>query len=603
MKATRLHLQLKKAWFITGLFLIGLLQAPAQDQQVADSLANIYREQNLPDTAKLRVLNALAFYETRNLDLALQYAQEAIALATRLNDYINLHKGYFQTGNKKRLKGDLTEAITAYFKSIEAARKANYLVGMGKCYSAIADIYSISNNHKNAMLYYRRGIDVLLKANDSLLYATAVFNAGDELLKRNYFDSALVYFKKSGTIFSRINYLSGIAYNMGNLGMVYAHLGNPALAEQSINTSIKMLEEQEDYSPVCTYLLSMSSIYEKKKEFPAAFNYAQRSLQLALAYDLKEERSKANEQLSILYEATGNKEQALMYYKEFIRYRDSVNNLHAVQQMADLRTDYEVSKKQVEVDLLHQQKRNQRNILISLAVILLLTIAILTALFRFYKIIAREKQRSEKLLLNILPAETAAELKAKGTVDAVKFDEVTVLFTDFVQFSKQAEHIAPEVLVKSIDAYFRKFDEVSTAFGLEKIKTVGDSYMCAGGLPTVNKTHATDVVAAALQMNAYVTESLNKEDGLAHFEIRIGIHTGPVIAGIVGIKKWQYDIWGDTVNIASRMESAGMPGKVNCSESTMQIIRKHYVCEYRGEIEVKNRGSLNMYFITGEKKL
>ena len=436
MKATRLLIQLKKAWLMTGLFLIGLLQAPAQDQQVADSLAKMYREQNLTDTAKLRVLTALAFYETRNLDLALQYAQEAIAIATRLNDYISLHKGYFQTGNKKRLKGDLTEAITAYFKSIEAAQKANYLVGMGKCYSAIADIYSISNNHKNAMLYYRRGMDVLLKANDSLLYATAVFNAGDELLKRNYFDSALVYFKKAGTIFSRINYLPGIAYNMGNLGIVYAHLGNPALAEQTINTSIKMLEEQEDYSPVCTYLLSMSSIYEKKKAFPAAFSYAQRSLQLALAYDLKEERSKANEQLSILYESTGNKEQALMYYKEFIRYRDSVNNIHAVQQMADLRTDYEVSKKQVEVDLLNQQKKNQRNILVSLAIILFLTIVILTALFRFYKIISREKKRSEKLLLNILPAETAAELKAKGTVEAVKFDEVTVLFTDFVQFSR-----------------------------------------------------------------------------------------------------------------------------------------------------------------------
>jgi adenylate cyclase len=104
-------------------------------------------------------------------------------------------------------------------------------------------------------------------------------------------------------------------------------------------------------------------------------------------------------------------------------------------------------------------------------------------------------------------------------------------------------------------------------------------------------------------MNAYVTESLDKEDGLAHFEIRIGIHTGPVIAGIVGIKKWQYGIWGDTVNIASRMESAGRPGKVNCSEATMQLIQEHYACEYRGEIEVKNRGSLKMYFVTGEKKL
>jgi class 3 adenylate cyclase len=219
-------------------------------------------------------------------------------------------------------------------------------------------------------------------------------------------------------------------------------------------------------------------------------------------------------------------------------------------------------------------------------------------LYWYFKTISREKKRSESLLLNILPAETAKELKQNGKVDAVKFDEVTVLFTDFVSFSKLAEHVEPVQLVKSIDYYFKGFDEITTKYGLEKIKTIGDSYMCACGLPTANPTHARNVIQAAKEMIELVKNAMNAEDGLSHFDVRIGIHTGPVVAGIVGIKKWQYDIWGDTVNIASRMESKSEPGRINLSEITYLQIKDEFPCEYRGEIEVKNRGILKMYFLS-----
>ncbi|HLO37444.1 MAG TPA: adenylate/guanylate cyclase domain-containing protein, partial [Lacibacter sp.] len=449
---------------ITGFFLTALPQLKAQDQRIADSLARVYHETNPDDSSKLELLRNLSFNEVRNLTLSLQYAEDLIALATRLKNNIYLHRGYFQKGNKKRLSGDLDEAITAYFKSIEAAEKEKYLRGTGMCLSAIADIYSISNNHKNAMLYYRKAIAVLHQSKDSVVYGSAIYNAGDEFLNRHMFDSALLYFKRAGIIFDRINYASGKAYNLGNLGMVYANLGNSTLAEQHINASIKMLEEQEDYSPICTYLISMSKIYDENKNISSAMNYAQRSLQLALAFGLKEEVSKANEQLARLYEKTGNTTMSLMHYKQHILFRDSVNNVNEVQKIADLRTDYEVSKKQVEVDLLNQQKKNQRNILLSVSIILLLSMILLGTLYWFYKSISREKKRSEELLLNILPVETATELKQKGKVDAVKFDAVTVLFTDFYQFSKLAEYIEPEVLVASIDEYFKEFDEITDKY-------------------------------------------------------------------------------------------------------------------------------------------
>ena len=588
----------EKAYYLLIGFLCFIIQpVAAQDQKVADSLKKIYHQGVLEDSAKFELLRDLAFNEAKDYKLALQYAEELIKLSVQKGNNLYLHRGYFLKGSIKRLQGDLEEALDAYFKSGEAAGKANFIKGEGSTYGAIADIYAVSNNHPNARLYYNKAIATLRQSDDSIALASAILNSGDEFLNNKMYDSAFLYFRESKVIFDKVNYLTGQAYSIGNIGMVYANIGQSNLAEKNINAAIRILEGLEDYYPICVYLISMCDIYLQKGDEPTALNYAKRSLKLAEQYGLKEQISDANLKLSELYERAGSLNESLKYYKNYIAYRDSVNNINSVQKMADLRTDYEVSQKQVEVDLLHEEKRNQRIILLSLSIIVGLGAILLGTLYWYYKTISREKKRSESLLLNILPAETAKELKHNGKVDAVKFDQVTVLFTDFVQFSKYAEHTEPEQLVKSIDFYFKGFDEITTKYGLEKIKTIGDSYMCACGLPTINKTHARNAVLAGREMAEFVGNALKAQDGLNHFEIRIGVHTGPVVAGIVGIKKWQYDIWGDTVNIASRMESKSMPGRVNMSETTYLEIKDEFPCEYRGEIEVKNRGFLKMYFL------
>lgn len=587
----------KAYYFLIGFFFI-VLNVSGQDQKVADSLKRIYKQNILEDSAKLELLLNISFNEVNDLNLALQYAEELITLSKQMGNQSYVHNGYFLKGTKKRLQGNLEEALDAFFKSGEAARKAKSFKAEGNTYGAIADIYAVSNNHTNARIYYNKAIATLRKTDDSIALASAILNSGDEFLNNKNYDSALLYFRESGIIFEKVNYLTGKAYSLGNIGMVYANIGQSTLAEKNINAAIRILEEAEDYYPICVYLLSMCDIYLQKGDQQTAMNYAKRSLQLAEKFGLKEQISDANLKLSELYEKAGNTGESFKYYKNYIAYRDSVNNIKSVQKMADLRTDFEVSKKQTEVDLLNQQKQNQRIMLVSLFIILGLTIVLLGTLYWYFKTISREKKISESLLLNILPAETAKELKQNGKVDAVKFDEVTVLFTDFVSFSKLAEHIEPVQLVKSIDYYFKGFDEITTKYGLEKIKTIGDSYMCACGLPTANPTHARNVILAAKEMIALVQHEMNAEDGLSHFDVRIGVHTGPVVAGIVGIKKWQYDIWGDTVNIASRMESKSEPGRINLSETTYNQIKDEFTCEYRGEIEVKNRGPLKMYFLS-----
>ncbi len=213
--------------------------------------------------------------------------------------------------------------------------------------------------------------------------------------------------------------------------------------------------------------------------------------------------------------------------------------------------------------------------------------------------VVSEKKKSDDLLLNILPAEVAEELKEKGSTDAKQFDEVTVMFTDFKGFTSISEKLSAKELVAEIDYCFKGFDNIIHKYGIEKIKTIGDSYMAVGGLPVTNKTHAKDVVNAALEIAQFMENHKQQriKEGKEIFEMRIGINTGPVVAGIVGIKKFAYDIWGDTVNLASRMESSGEPGKINISGSTYSLVKNNFTCTYRGKIQAKNKGEVDMYFV------
>ncbi len=220
------------------------------------------------------------------------------------------------------------------------------------------------------------------------------------------------------------------------------------------------------------------------------------------------------------------------------------------------------------------------------------------------KIIETEKDRSENLLRNILPDETALELKEHGKVKAKKFESVTVMFTDFKGFTRYSESLSPEELVQAVDYFFSKFDAVMDKYGLEKIKTIGDAYMCAGGLPFPTEDHHLKMVQAGFEIAQIMEDAKkNTEGGIMNIDIRIGINTGPVVSGVVGTRKFAYDIWGDAVNVASRMESMSEPGKINVSKSTYLLIKDTYDCEHRGQINVKNKGMMDMYFVHGLKEI
>lgn len=211
----------------------------------------------------------------------------------------------------------------------------------------------------------------------------------------------------------------------------------------------------------------------------------------------------------------------------------------------------------------------------------------------------KEKEKSENLLANILPKNIEDELKSTGKATSSKFKMVTVLFADIQGFTKIAEQMNPEKLIDELDRFYFQFDSVVEQYNIEKIKTIGDAYMAAGGIPIKNRTNPVEVVLAALQMQKYMKELKKTKTDI--WDLRIGIHTGSVIAGVVGQKKFSYDIWGDTVNTASRMESSGEIGKVNVSSATYELVKDFFQCRYRGKMPVKYKGDIEMYFVTGIK--
>jgi class 3 adenylate cyclase len=218
-------------------------------------------------------------------------------------------------------------------------------------------------------------------------------------------------------------------------------------------------------------------------------------------------------------------------------------------------------------------------------------------------LIEQERRKSDKLLLNILPIETAHELKETGVATPRYYEMVSILFTDFEGFTTAVEKLKAIEVIQELDFCFNHFDEIVEKYGLERIKTIGDSYMAAGGLPIANQSNPADTVCAGLEIQAFMHElkAQREAEGKSAWQCRLGIHTGEVIAGVVGTKKFAYDVWGDTVNLASRMESSGEIGRVNISGATYEIIKAGFQCTYRGKIPAKNKGVTEMYF--ADKKL
>jgi len=358
-------------------------------------------------------------------------------------------------------------------------------------------------------------------------------------------------------------------------------------------------------------LRGIADVYMKTDNTALAIQYYNKARVVAEDMDdLKVELKDLYQEMALAYEKSGNYSDAFSYQSRYSVIKDTLYNIESRKKLNQIQFDFELSKKEVEINLKEARIKSERQVRLGLTGGLVLILIIAFIIYRnslqktrINKILDKQKAQIEHLLLNILPREVAYELQTSGNSKPRHFDEVSILFTDFKGFTSIADKLSPGELVEDLNECFIEFDSIIEKYNLEKIKTIGDSYMCAGNIPSRDPNHAYKIVKAALEIQAFIEKyNLRRIDKrLEPWEIRIGLHVGPVVAGVVGKKKYAYDIWGSAVNIASRMESNGTPGKVNISASTYELIKNRFDCTHRGKLKVKNLSDLDMYYVENEK--
>ncbi len=577
---------------------------------------------DLEEAMVLNMYGVSYFYEG-NFKEALNYWNLALEKAPKENDEGLGNSIELNLANTMVQFGNYPEALKRFFTLLkkEEAKKDKDQIFL--CLQNIALIYEIQNNLDKAVEYYQKAFSIYDKSGENVNQIGVCINLGELYYKFDDYKNAKQYYNRAFDLGKKLK-------NNRFLPNVYSGLGRINLADSNYTEAIQQLTQSLDLYKAGNMINFVGVTYENiahvyqaaamgnQKEFltkyfngnkEAALKKASLCADSALAIfkeigDIENVRNVYERKYEI-EKLRGNCTIALENFESFKSLNDSLFNMEKDKKITETGMQYDFDKKEAAAKA-EQEKKDiqQRNIRYSISIGLAAAILFLLVVYRQRNKIKKEKDRSEELLLNILPAEVAEELKTKGSAEAQLIDEVTVLFTDFKGFTQLSEKLSPKELVADIHECFSAFDNIMHKHGVEKIKTIGDAYMAAGGLPTANKTHAEDVVNAAIDIQQFMHEHKAKREaeGKLFFEIRIGVHTGPVVAGIVGVKKFAYDIWGDTVNTASRMESSGEAGKINISETTYALVKDQFHCEYRGKIAAKGKGEMEMYFVENKNR-
>lgn len=606
----------------------------AQDQRKVDSLLTVLSNVR-SDSAKADVLLDISeLYWFNNLNKGIGFANQSLQISNKINFKKGIVESYFSLANLYMNKGDFLIAKDYSDKILSAADKERDEKIIAMTYANLGFIYVNLGNLNEAQkfchnainfsekihflegvivgytnlgtaYYFRVNDDEALK-NHKLALKLAEDNNYKLYMAANYHNISM--FQDDDEAIQNLNLAIGLNKEMGNkLWLAYNYNSIGFLFQNNLTESIKYFQtsidiarEIDEYSIVSTGLINIGELYMDQKNYGKAKNYFEESLTYQEKSNSILIRPDLYRNLASLDTVAGDWKSAFKNQRLQMIFQDSVINAENTKKMLQASMQFEFDRKEA-LTKAEQEKKDIQQRLIRNSILTGLTGALifLVIVFRQRNRITKEKVRSDELLLNILPPEVAKELKDKGSADAKQFDVVTVMFTDFKGFTQISEKLTPSELVAEIHHCFKSFDDIITKYNIEKIKTIGDAYMCAGGLPVINKTNAVDVVNAALDIQKFIQEHLQQreKENKPLFEIRIGIHTGPVVAGIVGVKKFAYDIWGDTVNIASRMESSGEVNKVNISGSTYELVKDKFTCTYRGKIQAKNKGEIDMYFV------
>jgi class 3 adenylate cyclase/tetratricopeptide (TPR) repeat protein len=555
------------------------------------------------------------YYQGKYLE-TLEYWNESLKIFEQLKDEIGVANLLNNIAAIYADQGDDAKGLEYALQSLKLSEKTGDKL---RILSALNTIGSIYYNKKAT---WDKALDYLLKAlplceeiGNNEAYGIISENIGEIYFEKGDDAKALNYFEKSIKVLGN-SANSPFAYN--GIGKVYLKEGNFEQALNYHNKALAIAEKLNGKLHIVRSLYGIANVYIKKNDYSTALNYYTRATAIAEEINAATNLKDLYQEMAAAYSKTADYKKAFKYQSLYANIKDTLYKSETDKKLVSLQFDFDLQKKQGEINLLtkdkaltalqlNRQKLAKRTLMVGLVLVFLIALLI----FRNYrakvktnKILDRQKDEIEHLLLNILPSEVANELQVNGYAKPRNYESVSVMFTDFKGFTTIADTLSPHEVVAELNDCFTAFDEIMEKFKLEKIKTIGDSYMCAGGIPVSNEEHPVNMIRAGMEICDYMYHKNEKRKaaGLPPWELRIGMHVGQVVAGVVGKNKYAYDIWGSTVNIASRMESNGEPGRINISSAAYELVKEKYECTYRGKIYAKNVGEIDMYFVQSEKK-
>ena len=534
--------------------------------------------------------------------IASSQLQRALALWAELGDAEKQKKIHFALAHIAEQQSDFPEALKQHLLSMKLAEQLGDSAAVLDGRMDIGVVYGHMGEHAKATALLEQVLQTYERTGDSLGIAKACNNLGNVLDDEGRPDEARTYLNRAVALTRALGHPMGEAITLGSLANHYQRLEQFDTALVYNERILVLFERIGDPFRLAAASINTGEILTRMKRYDEAEEYLNKGIEYARSVGAKQWLSNAHAGLYDIANAQGESAKALEQFKLHIAYQDSITNEANTRKAVQVQMQYDFDKKEAATQA-EQEKKDERQRLVrnSIAGGLVLSLLFLGVVWRQRNKINAARKRSDELLLNILPEEVADELKATGAAEAKHFDTATILFTDFKGFTQLSEQVSPAELVAELNTCFKAFDGIMGTYRIEKIKTIGDAYMAAGGLPDPQHGSAADVVRAALEMQAFMAKHKAEREaaGKPYFEMRVGIHSGPVVAGIVGVKKFQYDIWGDTVNTASRMESSGEAGQVNISEATYTLVKDEPGLTFspRGKVQAKGKGELEMYFV------
>ncbi|MBL8001786.1 MAG: tetratricopeptide repeat protein [Flavobacteriales bacterium] len=563
---------------------------------------------------------ARSAYDRGRLDEADSLVKRALPIAQGSMDADLQGRIMMQQGLIAHARGNYVGALDAYLSAQRIRELNDDKAGMAEVYNSLGAIHQTAGDFRQAMEHYQHSMAIRTGLGNAREVAILHNNLGSLHEELGDVDSALHHHHLSLTYWTQRQDTLWQAIAHQHIGACHIQRNETGTARAHLTEAIRLSERQPRSHLRSIMFHEMGLTYLQDKDGLSAEEWCARGFTIARELDRLAMKVRCADCLSKAYDLLGRKHEALDWFKRWVALRDSLYSSDRMKDMARVELTHAFARRQLDDSLavarerlvrdmaytasINRERYQKRLFLVIGAAVVLLAAGLWNRLLfmrRSRSVIQQERDRSDALLLNILPNEVAQELKAKGQAEARRFEDVSILFTDFKDFTQVSERMSPEELVEELNACFRAFDAIIARHGIEKIKTIGDAYMAAGGVPNPSPDSTLRTVQAALEMQSFMRSyaAMREANGRPAFTMRAGVHTGPVVAGVVGDRKFQYDIWGDTVNTASRMETTGEPGRVNISADTYARLNGASGLRFipRGQVEVKGKGILSMYFV------